>query len=244
MTKINDLLKFDAISEMERLAGKTHNDFNEEEKLTMLSMFTYGNKLKEKALKEINDTYFSMTWVEFKNLMKWNNFKIGYTYTFEYDKTDREAILYYNHEGIVIWATSYYESLNSAKLYAQISYDGIVEFETKVNSFWNTSYESLVMTEELQQAYKSLNSFSHDAFMYIKDGLHISLDCREGVLYKLNEVRKHFKFNKVWTKSPFLWFLDYSEEKGNYDYVAITKKKILNSSPELQKIVNVYMNEN
>lgn len=244
MTKLNEVLNFDTFSEAERIVGKPHEEFNDDEQMFALALHAQHSENKRTMLQESNDTHFSMKWEEFKKLMLLNGFSIGMSYKFINKGIENEAILFYNSNGIVIWSTSYYENLNMAKLYAQIGYDDEINFVTKKLEFWDKTYQELVKTPKIEKALASLNDFSHDAFMNIKQGIHISLDCREGMFYKLSEVKKHFTFFKEWTSSPFLWFLDYTEEnEQNYDYKAITKEKILKCSPEAQSIMQVTLND-
>lgn len=243
MNKLNEILNIDTYSEAERITGKSHTDFNDNEQMFALALHAQHSKTKRETLKANNDTHFSMKWNEFKSLMLQNGFKIGLSYEFDNEGIENEAILFYNNYGIVVWSTSYYDSLNEAKLYAQIGYEGEITFVNKTMEYWEKTYQELVMTPELEVALESLRGFSHDAFMSIEKGIHISLDCREGMFYKLNEVKRNFTFFKEWTSSPFLWFLDYTETRDSgYDYKKITKEKLLKCSPEALNIMKVALN--
>ncbi|WP_342532740.1 hypothetical protein MHB40_14845 [Lysinibacillus sp. FSL K6-0057] len=240
MNKINNILTFDTFLESERIIGKSYNEFDADEQLLSLAFHAKHNETKREILKDNNDTYFSMEWNEFKSLMKWNGFNVGLSYKFGNEGNENEAILFYNNDGIVIWSTSYFESLNEAKLYAQIKFEGEINYVTKTNKFWKKTYQELVMTPELLKAKESLNGFSHDAFMNIGKGIHISLDCREGMFYRLDKIKKQFTFYKEWNSSPFLWLLDFAETKNDtYDRKEINREKILKCTPDAQKIMLV-----
>lgn len=243
MNNQKELLNFDTFLEAERITGRSYIEFNVEEQMFALALHAKHSEAKREMLKINNDTHFSMKWVEFKHLMRVNGYKLGLSYKFDNEGNKNEAALFYNNEGIVIWSTSYFDSLNEAKLYAQIGFEGEIKYVTKTNKFWEKTYQELVMTPELLSARESLGGFSHDAFMNIGKGIHISLDCREGMFYRLNEVKKHFTFYKEWTSSPFLWLLDFSETKNdNYDLKKINREKILKCTPEALKIMQVVLN--
>lgn len=247
--KFNEKLNRDPVADVEKLFNKHHSEFNHEEGVMMLANAFHANETKRNYLKSLGDTHFSISWNEFIKIIESYGFKEGLKYDIEHNgysdqKYVDEAALYYHPEkGLVIWATSYSNktSLNSGTLYGQITTNEKVSYKTVKSEYWDTEYQQMEMSETLQKTYDSLFKCSHDAFADIETGVKFSYDVREALINKIEQIDKNSVFIKEWTKKPFLWFLDYNEEKiENYDYEAITKEKISKCPEELQNILKVY----
>jgi hypothetical protein len=183
------------------------------------------NQRKEEHLKSINDTYFGIGWIEFKDLIKLHGFVPALEYDINYNKWEtpsvEEAIIYYHpNKGLIIWATSFNNktTLNGGHLYGEIQANSKKDEETiwrwlstggcidQKNNIWETQH-----------------------------------DVREGLFSKLNILESAGKFLSKWTKKDrFLWFVDYAEDDVlRYDYKAITREKILRCPKELQDIIGI-----
>jgi hypothetical protein len=208
--EINNLLSFDPIAQTEKIFGKKHwSQFTKDE-----DRFA----LKANILKAANDTYFSIAWDEFKNLLKFYGFIDGLTYEFDYEQRKEEAIIHYHPtKGLLIFATSWgKQSINSGNLYGEIKAKSKEDCKT-IFRWLSTGgcIDQENMIYETQQ------------------------DVREGLFSKLNELETAGDFLNKWTnKNRFLWFVDYAEDKvPGYDYKAITQNKIEKFPIEARKII-------
>jgi len=215
------ILRYDPIYETEKMVKKNHwSEFDDLENMLSILMFTDHNKKKEEHLKSIGDTYHNIKWEDFKNLIKQHGFKEGLSYNFKHydDSTkEEEAIIYYHPEkGLVIWATSYWnkKSVNGGKMYGMIQYN-----EDNSNDMWRV-----------------LNGCSNGTIE--ENYRNFDYDIREGLIHTINKIEEKFVFVNKWIKTPFLWFVDFTEEKQKgFDYKEITKNKIEKCPKELQEII-------
>ena len=132
---------------------------------------------------------------------------------------------------MVIYADSYSHAstINSGKIYLEIN---------------------IPNEEELKRVWSS-PALYHGSYGYDKEAgvVYISYDVREGLINFLNKL-KDFQIAKVWKHVPFLWFLNYGEERG-YDkrrdyyeqtnYVHMINRMKIQLDPRLQKVMQVYL---
>jgi hypothetical protein len=199
------LLTYDPIAETEKQFGNKHwSEFNDMESMfSLLNAMEYNQKKKE-HLKKINDTYYGITWNDFKELLKEKGFQKGLSYQKEYKHfepyTKEEFVIYYHKEkGLIVWAESYNNmtTINSGKLYGEIEANSKKDEETIWR--WLATGGKINSTERVYTT-------SHD----IREGLFSMLDTLE--------TAGHF-LPKWIDKKRFLWFVDYIESKvENYDY--------------------------
>ena len=227
MDKLTErILTQDSLAESENVLGGKHwSQFNETEQAFSMFKFFNDNDIKNNHLQSINDTYFRMSWDEFKNLIKSHGFIPGLEYNLLYNgwsepKTE-EAILYYHpSKGLIIWATSFNgkTTVNGGNLYGEIKANSKEDCET----IWRwLSSGGCINSEEM--IYKT----SHDV--------------REGLFSKLNTLESAGTFLSKWIdKNRFLCFVDYVEDDiPGYDYKAITKEKIMKCPKEMQEIIGI-----
>jgi len=211
------LLKRDSLDSVEKiLGGKHHSKFSQAESMFALAMCLSDNLETESHLKEVGDTFFSMTWDGFKALIVQNGFKMALSYRIERHFQSDEVALFHNTEkGLVIFADSYGDSVNSGTLYGEVTCR--VGHENEIFC--------AISTGGCTDQAKGIWETSHDV--------------REGLLHKIARLEEHATFNPVWeAKDRFLWFLDSTETKSrNYDHKAITQKKIELCPLEFRKIV-------
>lgn len=218
-TLLDEVLNFDVIDNMEKLANKRVDDFSDDEICGMFGAFMLINKRKEDQLVDSHDTYFSMSWDYFIGLIKENGFKEGLEYEFEDpsydDKHTEKAILYYREDGLVIWATSYGNktSVNGGTLYGELQVDK------------KTFNRSVLMN--------CSNGYFDD------NKVSFTIDVREALFHILNRIESAASFIPVWEeRNKFLWFLDFTEDDiPDYDYAAISKDKIQRSTDGLKRIM-------
>ena len=213
------IIRKDAIAETEKAFGKHWNEFDDAENMFMLSHFVASNERKGDYLASIGDTYFRMSWDDFKNLLIRKGFVSALEYDINHDGDINQFIIYYNPiKGLIVTAGSYWNnsSINGGTLYGEIQAND--ESDVRDIFTWiNTG--GCIDTEKL------IFETSHDV--------------REGLFSRLDALETAGKFLPVWTnKNRFLWFLDYTETKiEDYDYKQITKEKIEKCPDELKKII-------
>jgi len=67
--RTEQILTHDSLAESEKILGNKHwSEFNDFEQAFSMLKFMEDNQVKNTHLKSINDTYWGMTWDEFKNL--------------------------------------------------------------------------------------------------------------------------------------------------------------------------------
>jgi hypothetical protein len=226
MNSIDKVLAIDPIADTEKMLGKDHwSQFNESDNMMALGYAMLVNQMKENILKAASDTFFSMTWDEFNDIVTSNGFKNVYEYSFIHDYwkdsiTTEKAAIYYR-DGLVIFLTSYNNgtTVNGGNLYGEL----------KLNN--------------PDAGWRDIPNGCSGGFDD-EGNLHFSYDIREGLINFINSLSKVGSFNSVWKyKGHFLWFVDYKEEKEpNYNYATITKEKISKLPEEVQRMLQVYVN--
>lgn len=218
MDNIKKVLTYDPLEQSEGIFGKHWSQFTEDEMKMSLGLSLIHNKNKSEILKNNNDTYSSMEWFDFIDLIELNGFICGLKYDIYHDDDIDEAILYYRNDGLILWATSYFnkKSVNGGTLYGEISYE---EFSEEI--------------------FSALNGCSHGGVGTFENIRSFNKDVREGLFYTINNLSNLVKFNSQWKqRDKFLWFVDYVEnKKSNYDYKAITLNKISQLPLEAKEII-------
>lgn len=227
---VDKLLKYDPIAETEKITGKGHwSNFSEQDNMLALLLNMQHAENKEKVLKSNKDTYFSMSWDYFIEVLFENGFKVGTEWDFiddQYNQIHKEkAGIYYREDGVVIFAESHSNCtrVNGGKCFYELEMkDGVDERE-----FFN-----LIST----------------GCMYDGNKLENQLDIREGLIHELNKAAMYGNFIKTWKKRKSFWILDYMESRKRIDHDAIyevwskqykevTNEHISKCPKELQDIV-------
>lgn len=219
--KTNRILNLDPVATAEELLGKRHEAWDTEESMAALGLALATGQAKAAHLKAIGDTYFNITWVDFIEIVKAYGFKSGYRKKFAgsgwsgKEVEEEEIIFFHEEKGLILYAESYDgKSVNSAKVYGEVKIADNLE------------------AKQLE----ALNGCSHGSNG--NGTIYFDVDVREGFCFHLNALSKAFEFSKIWSKPPFLWFLNYMEthvESSNYKEVS--KQKIYACTPEVRKII-------
>jgi hypothetical protein len=221
MDKTSEILQHDSIAETEKKLNKNWQEFNGFENFGMFGNFIRDNQIKENHLKSIGDTYFNMSWSEFKNKLESYGFILGLKYDIVHEDNVDEVIIYYHKEkGLIIYADSYFnkKNINSGHLCGEI----------QANS---------------KEDCNVIHNWMSTGGCINKDNLifETEQDVREGLFHKLSMLESAGKFLPIWTnKNRFLWLVDYVENKvENYNYKKISHDKIMKCPKELQEIVGI-----
>lgn len=222
--KTEKLLRKDSLAESEEILGNKHwSEFNRLEQEFSIFKSIRDNEIKREHLKSIGDTYYGIEWGAFINLIEQHGFKEGLKYDFiapKYNAREKDrieqAILYYHPiKGLIIWATSHGNHINSGKVHGMAKYNE-----------WEDVFSVLTGSNGDNGEDENIRYFD--------------FDIREGLIHNINKVDNNLKLLPQWRgRLPFLWFLDYAEEKQpNYDYKVITAKKIAKCPKEMQDIIS------
>lgn len=212
---INEILKLDAISEVEKSSGKHHSEFNEFEMVEAILKQMAYNDLAKNKLKNSNDTYSHIIFDEFIKLISDYGFKEAYS-------NEREIIYYYKSKGLILYAEKYLksETINSGKIYGEI------KAKTKDDeNFWGI-----------------INNLSTGGCIERENMIfETSYDIREGLFNYINTLELYGNFQPKWIETNrFLWFLNYDELKQkDYDYKKITNEKIKLCNNDINEIIGV-----
>ena len=230
MDNIEELLRYDAIAEAEKISGKGHwSNFSESDQALSLLLHMQHSNNKEKALRSNKDTYFSMSWNYLMEVLAENGFKVGTEWTFVDDQweitTTEKAGIYYRGDGVVVFAESHSNGsrVNSGSCYYELEQ----KEEVSDRDFWN---------------------LIHTGGLYDGNKLENKLDIREGLIHELNKAAKCGTFIKKWSNRNHLWILDYMESKRrishdtpyevwNKQYKEVTREHIEKCPNELREIV-------
>jgi len=119
-TLTEKILCKDTLAETERIFGGKHwSEFNDSEQEFSFAKAIVDNVAKDEYFKNIGDTHFSMSWDEFKRLIKQHGFIPALEYDIQGESVNEAIIYYHPQKGLIIFATSYSEkrTVNSGNLY-------------------------------------------------------------------------------------------------------------------------------
>ena len=222
MDMIKEMLEFDPLAQAERILDDKHwSEFSDDEMAASMGLFFMHNDRKNKILKEANDTYFSMDWNEFEEIVTSNGFKIGYEEKFPYDDHYEKAVMFYREDGLLIWVTSFggMQSVNGGTLYGEI----------KLHDVNNR---------------RNIPGCSNGFYDFENNKLHFDKDVREGLIWFISQMKQYGELLPQWEEDhKFLWFLNFSdEEKSNGDnYEEISKEKMMKFCDGAKKIIQKYL---
>lgn len=213
----NEILKHDTLASTEKAVGKHWSEFNHKESGMAMLDAMRDSELRASHLKEINDTYFTMTWKWFKDRLIEGGFSVGLSYDLPYEDAIEEAIIYYHKEkGLILWSQSFNDrtSVNGGTCYGEI----------KARS-----------KDKMENIFQWMSTGGRQTDYIWKT----SFDIREGMFHRIKQMEKDGDFLPRWTNSNrFLWFVDWNEQKiKDYDYKKISLEKLKCCSEEVQSIL-------
>lgn len=201
MTDIQELLKYDPISDAEEQTGVSYKD-DDAVGLLGLLLGMQHNIAKESALAETDDTHYNTTFDDTLRIFEDEGFQVVHQRSFRSDHGDQERYLVlWNPEGILATAESFGgDRLNDAKILYNLEMPDL------------EAYGEAVSSGHLHQP-------SYHAGRYVLVGDH---NVREGLRHKLNSLRDAGKFLPEWIERPWVWLLTYQDPKvSGYDHNAI-----------------------
>jgi len=197
-----DWLDRDVLSDMEKVIKKDHySQFNElENSFAMTELFKHNLKVTD-YYKQINDTYWGITWNEFINLIEGKGFKLVLLDDFICEgRHEKLGIWGWKEKGLLLVATTYSNSLNSGTMYGQAK--RLPHFD----KFFPISATC----------------------GYTGETVRFNIDVREGLFLNIETIEKDMELLKIWNDhNSFLWLLDYTQTKvDGYNYEEINRERL------------------
>lgn len=224
-----NLLKFDGLAAAEQLTNVSYKESPITQAIGF-GLMVANNKEKENVLKELNDTHFGMTFAEFIALIESKGFVKVYEEEFPNPhgkESIKEKLVVYWKDGILLHATSHSNSLNGGSILFNWEPNPNLERYTALNG---CSHGPIIIgkTEPKPFYNKWTNETEMRTENIYSDARDGSYDVREGLFLKISDLEEQGKFVSPWIEPPFLWLVNYNENKvPGYDYKKITYNKIL-----------------
>ena len=251
----NEILNIDPLQVAEDITGQNYKESNKAKALGFMLMQGV-NQAKKEIYKERQDTYSSMPWDDFKDLLSLNGWKIPYAKRFQYEDREEkdwpeEIIAYESNLCFFIHATSWKDSkdetLNSGTMYCEMSGDG-----SKLMSKGSGGMSSHA-------------DYDHDDFMRLDCSIRHDLEPRDRYIFSLYYDVREGLFglitDRVMLGTPRKWdrpsgsllhISNYGDEKTSSDGRPLTEwlgehweftLKKIKSIPELEEIMPFYFRE-
>lgn len=214
MSEIDALLNLDPLLEAEKMTGASYKDDADTLSLGLLLQMQKGKAVREEmGLRD--DTHYGSSFADALRLMDEMGFSIIHEHTFTpkawgstEQRTERFVILW--REGVLAVINSYGTQVNSFSIY----YNWRCDTTDKMYEYTSSG---------------CLNSEAYDRGEYIWIGHH---DARVGLKHILSRLEDKGTLLTTWVERPFLWFVDYAQERvDGYDHKKITEQ-ILSTFPE------------
>jgi hypothetical protein len=170
-----------------------------------------------------------MTFIEFINLIEINGFVKVYEEEFPniYNKVIvTEKLVVYWKDGILLDATSHWKSLNGGSIHFNWEPNPNLEKYTALNGCSNGPI-IIGKTEPKPHYCKWTNETEMRVEKIYSNARDGSYDVREGLFLKISDLQEQGKFLSPWIEPPFLYLVNYNENKvEGYDYKKITYEKL------------------
>lgn len=214
-------LRFDSLSEAEKITGKSYKEDESTVRLGMALMLE-NNKIKNALLEESGDTKFTNSVEDYLSIAKSIGFEVVLIEPFtSKDGIEENLYILWNKElGILLKFDSFTfgDDGSWAKAGKEVPPPGV----NGGNFYYNIKLKPY---KERESRCTSGGGFYNDGNDYtdIWIGSH---DCREGLKHHINLLKENGEFLPNWVERPFLWLLNYCDTKGEYDYNAINQERI------------------
>lgn len=210
-TEIENLLQSDPLLDAETLTGASYKDDEGTLALGMVLHLEKSARVREEmGLRD--DTHYGSDFEQALRVLAELGFSIIHEHAFS-PKTYSGEDTARNERYIILWRAGVLATLTSYQ-------------ETRVNTFeihynWRQN-EGVKPFQYTSSGHYDSDSYDNGEYVWI--GHH---DVRTGLRHTLSNLEHNGEFLNIWIERPFLWFVDYAQEKvEGYDYKAITKQVI------------------
>lgn len=215
------LLAHDPMEAAEAFTGRPYQS-NDIEGLLMF-MHTHGNR-KDQALIDRDDTVFMNGLDRYVRIITDYGFVLAGDFPFidrKWGNRPENLYVYVHLEyGLILCFDTYGECeergrhLNGGKVY--------YNWQPTIENYWSCTSSGGFHFDE------------NDVKTWVGDH-----DCREGLIFNLERLRKNGEFLPQWVENPFVWFLSHDDTKDEYDYEAINRERI-SQMPLVRRIMQEY----
>lgn len=215
---LKKLLAFDGLAEAERLTGRSYKDDGDNplgnpDSVTGLGMALMHEhaKIKDAVLTERGDTTFNNKIDRYLDIITSNGFEEVLVTPFEGRYGKDEHMIYARRDGLLLsFDTFGGKSINGGKVYYN----------------WRPSEDAAKadyrFTSSGRYARNGATGPITSADTWIGDH-----DCREALIFKMDNLAVNGAFVAPWVERPFIWLLHYMDTKTEgYDYKAINEARI------------------
>jgi hypothetical protein len=216
MNDFQNMLDFDAFAAAEAITGKSYKD-DEETKLLGMAMFMSHAKEQREELGLRDDTYYGIPFSTALAIYHDLGFVDGYDKTFVSPTngvTESHMVLVHP-DGILMNIVSFGESLNSATM------------------FYNWELSNKDAHIHVSSGHYNSEALSENRYLWI--GSH---DARAGIRHTLDVLRANGTFLNKWKEMPFIWLLNYADERNDKDYEKVNQQVLNSMSPDVQEMVS------
>jgi hypothetical protein len=222
--EVDAALRFDALDTAEKLLGTT-----DREAAMPLTMALHIQHIEEKRalLEMLNDTHSQISHKQFMEIVSSLGFVKMHEHVFKIEDdnyidgkqvttTRDELMQVWWRSGVLLDCTTWYEQINTVNVYYNWSIPDGVEVYPGPES------GGCIIDKETR-------GWPTTGRVWV--GHH---DGREGLRRKLQVLEQRGSFLPVWKERPFLWLLDYSQTRTDYDYKQINAEVIATLPVEVQ----------
>lgn len=214
--RIEEILRFDALSAAEALTGKNYKD---DEFTSMLGMMLQikNSAAKTELLQKEEDTCYANSLQQNLQVIENEGFQLcasGKFLSSSGDDSKEEEWRIYWRGGILVFLDSFRGNLNHGNAYFNLLFHEKPPFGSTIFSgYWKRTEEG------------KLIACGH-------------IDIREGFRHRLSAFENEGQFLSKWDETPFLWLLHHMDTKiDGYDYEAINQQRIALLPTEVQQSI-------
>jgi len=239
--EIDKALKYDSLSEAEKITGKSYKEDELTGKIGFMNHVLHSQK-KNDLLNSVDDTTFSESEEEYLRKVTDFGFEILLKDEFETKEgKERFYIMFHRKYSILLSWDTFRGSRNGGKLYYNFiipesgrfdmtSSGGCVNHSEKPYSYlFNQDITQHMLPDELRNTQpkwktcddwdeydKQLKIWESKVDDYLLDKKLITIwsgdhDCREGLKHNMNKIAEQTTFLKKWVNQPFLWLLHHGD---------------------------------
>lgn len=201
-TELLGVLHTDPLGMAEEMTGISYKE-DEDTQWIGFGVLQQKSKILELELAARGDTVFSNSLDRYESIIKDYGFELALDvpFTDPYDSADEHLFVYWHPYGLLLKFDTY---------------QGVRVNGGKVQYCWKPA------DPDARETWKLTSSGSYSNGVWVGDH-----DCREALIFNLENLRKNGDFLNPWPTLPFMWLLHHGDTKvEGYDYEAITNERI------------------
>jgi len=213
---LRHLLQTDALAVAETVTGKSYKEDDATQSLGFLMHIANGDA-KRKALLERDDTTFSTSLSRYQRIISNYGFREVLRIPFEGRYGPDTFFIYWHDDGLLLK----FDTFGWDQDESEPNVNG-----GKVHYCWrpNEDVNRWDLTNSGQMTDSGVWAGDHD--------------CREALIFNLEQLRANGEFVKPWVGRHFLWLLHYMDTKDDgYDYKAITTERAAMLPVDVREVI-------